>query len=55
MFARHAYWRLRQMRRAAHNDRLGFATPVWETPRSSELNPPLYTATDVTEPQQAQG
>jgi hypothetical protein len=55
VFARHAYWRLRQMRWAAHDDRLGFASPVWETPRSSELNPAPHGDTDVTEPQQAQG
>jgi hypothetical protein len=49
VFARHAYWRLRQARWAAHSDRVGVGMTVWETPRSGEY------AIDVTEPPQPQG
>jgi hypothetical protein len=49
VFARHAYWRLRQTRWAAHADRVGVGMTVWETPRSGEHG------VDVTEPPQPQG
>ena len=49
VFARHAYWRLRQTRWAAHSDRVGVGITVWETPRSGE------SGIDVTEPPQPHG
>jgi hypothetical protein len=50
VFARHTYWRLRA---AARADASGLTTPVWETPRVSELEAAVEA--DVTEPPQPQG
>jgi hypothetical protein len=55
VFARHAYWRLRQMRWARHADRAGVALTVWETPRSSETDVAPHGDIDVTETPQPQG
>jgi hypothetical protein len=48
VFARHWYWRLRQWRWSSRGNQL--ASPVWETPRSTELGD-----NTVTEPPQPQG
>jgi hypothetical protein len=55
VFARDAYWRIRRVRATARGNQLSVATPVWETPRLSELQPDPKADDDVTEPPQPQG
>jgi hypothetical protein len=46
VFARRTYWEFLEWRwrKLPSDDRFGFASPLWETPRASEHRP------DVTEP-----
>jgi len=51
-FARRTYWELREWRwrKTSPEERFGFASPLWETPRSSEHPEAL-----ATEPLSARG
>jgi hypothetical protein len=55
VFARHAYWRFRQVRWAANGHQASFATPVWETPRSNEFEAAPQGEADVIGTPQPQG
>jgi hypothetical protein len=54
VFARRTYWEIQEWRwnRLPPDERFGFANPIWERPRTSELD--LATAVDggAQEPQQ---
>ena len=50
VFARRTYWEIREWhwRRATPDDRSGFASPLWETPRLSTEHPTPEAHTEVT-------
>lgn len=52
VFARRTYWELREWhwRRLPADERYGFASPIWEHPRTSELDPGGPDAQGTEEP-----
>lgn len=56
VFARRTYWELREWhwRRRSPDDRSGFASPLWETPRMSTEHPEPSPAVVTGSPQDPQ-